>query len=115
MPPKNYQGRSIDFAYDEPNIRQVSTETLKLVQLLTRLFFTEDVFRNLADCAWDNFCTITDRMPVNFIEACDYVNEVLDWAFAALGRGAYDRIKEVCEYSLRTEAFNQKHPREIPE
>ena len=97
MPPKNYQGRSLDFAHDEPTPHQIGPDTLKLTMLLVRVFYTDDVFRNLTDCAWDNFTTIIDRMPSVVVDIEEYVNDVLDWAFASCGRLAYDRVKEICD------------------
>lgn len=99
MPPKNYRG--IDQAFDFQSPRQISPEILRLAMLLTRLFYTEDVFRNLTDCAWDNFYTIVDHVPSVTVELGDYVEGVLSWAFAQCGRLGYDRIKEVCDKVLR--------------
>lgn len=103
MPPKNYQGRSIDFAYDGPTPHQIGPETLRLAMLLTRIFYTEDVFRNLTDCAWDNFYTIVDRMPSVVVDLEEYTEEVLSWAFAECGRQGYDRVKVICEQYLHGE------------
>lgn len=100
MPPKNYQGRSIDFAHDGPH--QIGPDVLKLTMILTRLFYTEDAFRNLTDCAWDNFTTIVDRMPSVVVDLEEYADEVLTWAFSELGRRAYDRVKEVCDNFLHS-------------
>lgn len=97
MPPR----KTIDQAFDFEPPHQIGEEVLKLAMLLTRIFYTEDVFRNITDCAWDNFTTIVDRMPSVIIDPEEYIDEVLDWAFAECGRGAYDRIKEVCDKALR--------------
>ena len=99
MPPR----KTIDQAFDFQPVHKVSPSTLKLAVLLTRLFFTEDVFRNITDCAWDNFTTIVDRMPVSDDDLGEYVDEVLCWAYAECGRHAYDRIKEVCDKALHEE------------
>lgn len=98
MPPKNY--RSIDSAYDEPRPHQLGPDVYKLSLLLARLFFTEEVFRNLTDCSWDNFYTIVDRMPGIIVDLEEYVDEVLTWAFGECGRKGYDRVKEVCDKFL---------------
>ena len=100
MPPKNFRGLSIDSAYDEPIAHQIGQDTLRLAMLLTRLFYTENVFRNLTDCAWDNFMTIVDRMQSVVVDLEEYVDEVLTWAFASCGRQGYDRVKVVCDQYL---------------
>lgn len=95
MPPKNYRG--LDFIYDEPTPHQIGLEVLKLTIALTRLFLSDDDFRNLTDCAWDNFTTIADRMPSIVVDPDEYVEEVLSWAFAECGRHGYDKVKELCD------------------
>lgn len=103
MPPKNFRGLSIDSAYDEQSAHQIGQDTLKLAMLLTRLFYTEHEFKNLTDCAWDNFMTIVDRMPSVVIDLEEYVDEVLSWAFASCGRQGYDRVKIVCDQYMHSE------------
>ena len=107
MPPKNYRG--IDQAYDGQPPHQIGPDTLRLAMLLTRFFYTEDVFQNLTDCAWDNFYTIADRMPCVVIDIEEYVDEVLSWAFAQCGRRGYDRVKEVCECFLLDDTVDQRN------
>lgn len=95
MPPRrDYHGESV--ISPPESCRSIDAGIYKIMATLMMMFHRCDEFRNLTDCAFDNFIHIVSNWDKHeFMTVADYRDEVLDWAFVSCGRRGYDKVVEL--------------------
>lgn len=94
MPPRRY---SEDYpVIAAPVVDQIDARIYKLATTLMMMFNRCEEFKNLTDCAYDNFTGIVINWSEDeFMSLKAYQEAVRDWAFASCGRRGYDKIVEM--------------------
>lgn len=94
MPPR----REGTMRSEPASANTVDAQIIYWVIILTREIYTNTIFCNLTDCAFDNFRHIVDNWDRKaHMSVEDFRDAVLDWAFASCGRKGYDKIMSMLD------------------